>query len=292
MSKTINGNTLQYVYDRDTIILDVDGSGVPVTRYLHGHQLIMQHRDSTEGYYSFNGHGDTIRITDASGLTTLAKYSYDAWGTILSKDESGTSSSYLYAGYQYDADMKDYYLRARYYRPSTGRFISADPYWTPQNSIDKDSPSYNSVVQSNNLYVYCVSNPIRYIDSDGNSATLVLGGSAATILAALLKAIGIVTLSAVAIAAITKLAEQAGQLFYAVDGTKFGKMYSISIVAAFSRALSKQNVYTKNQTPAAVLARAASFGLNPVHHENNYPKHYHLHGNGYGNPHIYYGAHS
>ena len=142
--------------------------GTPVTRYLHGHQLIKQYRNSINSYYVYNGHGDTVRlIIDASGSFTLAQYNYDAFGKVLYKIELGVSNTYLYAGYQYDTEMEQYYLRARYYTPNTGRFISKDPYWTPENSIDSSNPSYFTVVQSNNLYVYCNSNPIFYTDPSG-----------------------------------------------------------------------------------------------------------------------------
>jgi RHS repeat-associated protein len=33
-----------------------------------------------------------------------------------------------YRGEQYDADLGLYYLRARYYNPATGRFLSRDPF--------------------------------------------------------------------------------------------------------------------------------------------------------------------
>jgi RHS repeat-associated protein len=33
----------------------------------------------------------------------------------------------LYRGEQYDSDLGLYYLRARYYNPATGRFLSRDP---------------------------------------------------------------------------------------------------------------------------------------------------------------------
>ena len=34
---------------------------------------------------------------------------------------------YLYRGEQFDPDLGLYYLRARYYNPLTGRFMSRDP---------------------------------------------------------------------------------------------------------------------------------------------------------------------
>ena len=38
-----------------------------------------------------------------------------------------TPNVYLYRGEQYDPDLGLYYLRARYYNPATGRFMSRDP---------------------------------------------------------------------------------------------------------------------------------------------------------------------
>ncbi len=40
---------------------------------------------------------------------------------------STTPNNYLYRGEQYDTDLGLYYLRARYYNPTTGRFLSRDP---------------------------------------------------------------------------------------------------------------------------------------------------------------------
>jgi RHS repeat-associated protein len=38
-----------------------------------------------------------------------------------------TWSPSFYRGEQYDSDLGLYYLRARYYNPNTGRFMSRDP---------------------------------------------------------------------------------------------------------------------------------------------------------------------
>ena len=41
--------------------------------------------------------------------------------------ELNSFTNYLYRGEQYDSDLGLYYLRARYYNPQTGRFLSRDP---------------------------------------------------------------------------------------------------------------------------------------------------------------------
>lgn len=56
--------------------------------------------------------------------------------------------------------MGTIYLRARYYNPTTGRFISRDSF-----------AGKNEDPLSLNRYTYCHNNPTRLIDPSGNSAT-------------------------------------------------------------------------------------------------------------------------
>ena len=52
-------------------------------------------------------------------------------------------------GYYYDPDLADYFLRARYYNPTIGRFLSRDPVDVPGTS---------------NWYAYVKNNPVRSND--------------------------------------------------------------------------------------------------------------------------------
>lgn len=63
----------------------------------------------------------------------------------------------LYAGEQFDTYVKQYYLRARYYDPGTGRFGQVDAY--RGNSFDP---------LSFHKYAYVKSDPINAIDPTGN----------------------------------------------------------------------------------------------------------------------------
>ena len=78
-------------------------------------------------------------------------------------------------------------MRARYYNPDTGRFISEDTHWSPSNMIYGDRtfeeeetkyPDITASLQASNLYSYCMGNPITYMDINGNDV-LVFGASAA-----------------------------------------------------------------------------------------------------------------
>ena len=63
--------------------------------------------------------------------TEVVKYTYDAWGMVLSTTGSlastlGAIQPFRYRGYVYDVETGLYYLRSRYYNPLWGRFINTD----------------------------------------------------------------------------------------------------------------------------------------------------------------------
>ncbi|MDD3894011.1 MAG: RHS repeat-associated core domain-containing protein, partial [Syntrophomonadaceae bacterium] len=78
-------------------------------------------------------------------------------GNITSQTET-IENEFKYAGQIYDSETGLYYLRARYYDPTTGRFIS------------KDS-NEGSIVNplSLNLYTYCENDPLGNIDPTGHN---------------------------------------------------------------------------------------------------------------------------
>src|SRR4029077_21064565 len=62
--------------------------------------------------------------SSAGGLANT--YSYDSFGKLTAS--SGTlTNPFQYTGREFDSETEIYYYRARYYGPSTGRFISEDP---------------------------------------------------------------------------------------------------------------------------------------------------------------------
>ena len=72
-------------------------------------------------------------------------------------------------GVYFDSETGSIYLRARYYDPSVGRFISEDTHWNTSNMIYEadGKPSMEAILQSSNLYVYVMNNPLRYTDPTG-----------------------------------------------------------------------------------------------------------------------------
>ena len=62
----------------------------------------------------------------------------------------------FYRGEQYDSDLGLYYLRARYYNPATGRFLSRDP--LDGNAVDPASL---------HKYLYAGGDPVNMVDPTG-----------------------------------------------------------------------------------------------------------------------------
>jgi RHS repeat-associated protein len=106
-------------------------------------------------YFLFNGHGDTVQTVTQEG-EIQNQYDYVIFGSPTLTIETA-ACSIRYAGEYLDNETGLYYLRARYYNPYIGRFISEDSYWG-----EDDNPL------SLNLYTYCSNNPIRYTDPTGH----------------------------------------------------------------------------------------------------------------------------
>jgi len=103
------------------------GSAAVSRTYTYGLQRISQVQitGNVLSYYQYDGGGSVRQLTSSTGQVTDS-YEYDAFGNSFTK-QGATPNNYLYRGEQFDSDLGLYYLRARYYNPATGRFMSRDP---------------------------------------------------------------------------------------------------------------------------------------------------------------------
>jgi len=154
VAKTVDGVTTDYVLDPAaglTQVLQETTAGQPQS-YLYGHDLLAQYDSGTWAYHVNDGLGSVRQLADPMGQVVQG-YSFSPFGVPLG--ESG-GEPYGFTGEQWDASTGLVYLRARYYQPATGRFLSKD-LWTE----DQLWP------QALNPYVYVVNNPINLIDPSG-----------------------------------------------------------------------------------------------------------------------------
>ncbi len=145
-----------FTLDGDNVIAETS-SGKNI-RYLRGLGLIANQENQGEyAYYLHNAHGDVVNLVNGTG-DILNSYNYDAFGNEETYTET-VANRFMYAGEQFDKVTGQYYLRARYYAPQVGRFITEDP-----------------INDGLNWYTYCENNPIRFIDPNGLERIVVSGG--------------------------------------------------------------------------------------------------------------------
>jgi RHS repeat-associated protein len=177
VAKTVNNVTTQYLVEDDVnptgysqVIEELSGpigAGTVTRTYTYGLQRISQllspqltgNSTWTPSFYVYDGGGSVRQLTDSTGKPT-DEYEYDAYGNSFTK--SGTTpNNYLYRGEQYDSDLGLYYLRARYYNPATGRFLSRDP-----NAGFIDEPA------TLHKYLYANGDPVDGIDPTGHDSPI------------------------------------------------------------------------------------------------------------------------
>ncbi len=151
LSQTVDGNTVEYTLDLAGSLSQVlwDGN----YKYLYGLQRIAQSYTGGRDYFIGDALNNVRQMVTPENVLTLSR-NYEPYGTAYSAMGS-RSTSYGFTGEWVDGTGL-VNLRARYYMPSSGRFITRD---TWKSNINTQS-SYN-------LWIYGYSNPIKYIDPTG-----------------------------------------------------------------------------------------------------------------------------
>lgn len=123
--------------------------------YVYGLSLISAtDAASSQNYFLYDGLGSTTGLTNSSATLTDT-YSYDVFGAVRS--HSGSSTNYWqFTGQQSDSASNLYYMRARYYDPASGRFLTHDP-----------MPGQPTAPQTWNQYAYASNNPTSRVDPTG-----------------------------------------------------------------------------------------------------------------------------
>lgn len=157
-AKTVNGVNTRYVLSMlgmSQVLMETNGSNVVQKHYIYGPTGLLyrvKSDNTTYSYYHYDYRGSTTAITNEAQNVTHS-YSYDPFGKVLASTEAD-ANPFQYVGQhgvQYESPTLTF-MRARYYDPTTGRFVSEDPIWHL------------------NLYPYADNNPITRIDSNGETS--------------------------------------------------------------------------------------------------------------------------
>lgn len=105
--------------------------------------------------------GNVVALVDKLTGTVAESYRYDAYGNVKIYDASNTElttgnselgNPWLFSGKQLDEETGLYYFTRRYYDPSVGRFVTADPLGSTDGI---------------NMYGYVGGNPLMFVDPTG-----------------------------------------------------------------------------------------------------------------------------
>jgi RHS repeat-associated protein len=184
-----------FLFDGANSTQELSGSTVTANLMTGGLDELFQ-RSDTSGTVAplTDALGSMLALANSSG-TVQTQYTYDPFGSTTVGGTASNNPS-QYTGRENDGTGL-YYYRARYYNPTTGRFLSEDPI---------------GFMAGANFYAYVGGNPLRYRDpfglspfNFGSASTCFLKGAGNGALGALLVgglAVGAATLGA-PVAAVT-----------------------------------------------------------------------------------------
>ena len=171
-STTTWEGTVRYVYDDNwQVIADLDSNGNVLRSYVWGEGIdrLLAVKVGAKSYAALTDVQGTVWGL-ADGTDVVARWTYDAWGNILSGEVSDPALAafrYRFQGREFSAVTGLTNFRMRWYDPRTGRWLSRDPI---------------RLLGGLNLYAFCENSPNNRHDPRGFFAIAVgVTGSAGAV---------------------------------------------------------------------------------------------------------------
>ena len=156
IAKKINGTiTEKYLWQGMTRLLAVyDGSGNLKMRfeYADSRMPYAMTKDGNIHYLTCDQVGSLRIVADSSG-NVVKQINYDSFGNIISDSNPAFTIPFGFAGGLFDTNTGLIRFGVRDYDPDIGRWTAKDPILFTGGDTD--------------LYGYCLSDPVKYVDSKG-----------------------------------------------------------------------------------------------------------------------------
>jgi RHS repeat-associated protein len=142
--------------DLAQLALERDGSNALLRRYVYGVQRVSMTTGAAAYYYHYDNLGSVANVTSSSGASQWTEV-YEPFGSIRAetKNAGGAPTNFMKFAGEYQDPTGLYYLRARQYDPTIGRFTRLDP------AVPAPANLYVS------SYVYADDQPTTMVDPSG-----------------------------------------------------------------------------------------------------------------------------
>lgn len=168
-SKTKSGERFDLAYVGQSEAISQERSSSETRSYDYNSTLegLGQEKDGDFRSYAKDANGSVEGLED-SGTGELGddRYEYDPYGQIENEDdltEVAEDNPFRFEGFYYDSGVKQYDMRARFYRPEVGRFTTQDRFESARGDFALQADPL-----TNNRYAFAGGNPVNNIEFDGH----------------------------------------------------------------------------------------------------------------------------
>lgn len=149
-AKSVGGTSSEYLYDDYHAVVETTGGVKSEYLFAPGlDQVLAMVRGGAIHYFGVDALDSVVAINDTAGAVQRS-YLWGAWGQSIA--QSGTLANPLGYTAREAGEAGLHFYRARFYEPSTGRFLSEDP---------------EGFVGALNSYLYVQADPLRHTDPLG-----------------------------------------------------------------------------------------------------------------------------
>ncbi len=152
LAQVAGSETRAFLYDGPNLIGEYQGGGI-VARYVHGpgaDEPLMAIQNGVTSYFVADERGSIVALSNPSGVQGVQ--AYDEYGRAFQTSGSSGVGRFGFTGQTWFPQAGLNYYKARWYSPTLGRFMSADPL-----GYD-DGP---------NMYAYVGNDPMNLSDPSG-----------------------------------------------------------------------------------------------------------------------------
>jgi RHS repeat-associated protein len=125
----IGATTRRYLHDDDDLFAEIDGASTVFGLYSYYPGIDWPHSVRRVGamyYYALDLPGNVSGMLDSAGAL-INRFTYAPHGGLQDSDVGMPSEPLRFSAREFEGETGLYFMRARYYDPAAGRFISEDP---------------------------------------------------------------------------------------------------------------------------------------------------------------------